>query len=114
HVRITPFRSSVDEGAYLIVANDAFAGHPESSAWTRATFAERATRPWFDPGSGRSAVRRCGSSRCDAVFPGRCLPGRSLSRPARHRDEREVDRSTGDRVKMVFIQRAGGDIRWMW
>ncbi|MBU1494720.1 MAG: mycothiol synthase [Actinobacteria bacterium] len=47
-VRITPFRFPVDEGAYLVVANDAFAGHPESSGWTRATFAERAARPWFD------------------------------------------------------------------
>jgi len=49
-VRITPFRMAVDEGAYLIVANDAFADHPESSAWTRETFDERAGRPWFDPG----------------------------------------------------------------
>jgi len=47
-IRIAPFRLSLDEGAYLIVANDAFAGHPESSGWSMATFAERAARPWFD------------------------------------------------------------------
>ncbi len=47
-VRIVPFRRKVDESAYLLVANEAFAGHPESSGWTRATFEERAARPWFD------------------------------------------------------------------
>jgi mycothiol synthase len=48
-VRIVAFRRGIDEGAYLIVANDAFSDHPESSAWTRATFDERAVRSWFDP-----------------------------------------------------------------
>ena len=47
-IRIAPFRMPVDVGAYLIVANDAFADHPESSAWTRATFIERCGRSWFD------------------------------------------------------------------
>ncbi len=47
-VRVVAWRPDADEGAYLVVANDAFAGHPESGGWTRATFAERASRPWFD------------------------------------------------------------------
>lgn len=46
--RIVPFRRGVDEPAYLLVANEAFAGHPESGGWTRATFEQRAARPWFD------------------------------------------------------------------
>ena len=48
-VRIVPFRPGADEGAYLIVSNDAFAGHPESGAWDRSVFAERTGRSWFDP-----------------------------------------------------------------
>ena len=48
-VRIVPFRPGADEGAYLVVSNDAFAGHPESGAWDRGVFADRAGRPWFDP-----------------------------------------------------------------
>jgi len=48
-VRVVPFRSGADDGAYLIVSNDAFAGHPESGAWDSGVFAERAGRPWFDP-----------------------------------------------------------------
>lgn len=47
-VRVTPYRPGLDEGAYLIVANDAFSAHPESSRWTRETFDRRAARPWFD------------------------------------------------------------------
>lgn len=48
-IRVARFRRGVDEGAYLVVANDAFRGHPESGAWTRETFEERAARDWFDP-----------------------------------------------------------------
>ena len=48
--RIVAFRPGIDEGAYLIVSNEAFEGHPESGGWHRDTFAERAGRPWFDPG----------------------------------------------------------------
>jgi len=48
--RIVSFRPGVDEGAYLIVSNEAFEGHPESGGWDLGTFAERAGRPWFDPG----------------------------------------------------------------
>lgn len=47
--RIVPFRPGIDEGAYLIVSNDAFEGHPESGGWDRGAFADRAGRPWFDP-----------------------------------------------------------------
>ncbi len=49
-VQIVPFRPGMDEGAYLIVSNDAFEGHPESGGWDRGVFADRAGRPWFDPG----------------------------------------------------------------
>ncbi|MCJ7726530.1 MAG: GNAT family N-acetyltransferase [Acidimicrobiia bacterium] len=49
-VRIVPFVLPSDIEAYLAVANEAFRHHPESSAWTRETFDERAGRRWFDPG----------------------------------------------------------------
>jgi mycothiol synthase len=48
-VRITRFRQGVDEGAFLLVSNEAFADHPDSSGWDRAVLEERMSREWFDP-----------------------------------------------------------------
>lgn len=38
-----------DLDAWIAANNDAFAGHLEQGVWTRATFAERSSAPWFDP-----------------------------------------------------------------
>lgn len=47
--RIVAFRRDVDEHAYLIVSNEAFAGHPDSGGWDLAVLRERMGRSWFDP-----------------------------------------------------------------
>lgn len=47
--RIVPLRFGVDESAYLLVSNEAFAGHPDSGGWDLEVLAERAARDWFDP-----------------------------------------------------------------
>jgi mycothiol synthase len=47
--RIVRFRPGVDEGAYLMVNNEAFAADPDSGAWDRTVLTERMSRPWFDP-----------------------------------------------------------------
>jgi mycothiol synthase len=48
--RIVPFRPERDEPAYLLVSNEAFAGHPDSGGWDREALEERMSRRWFDPG----------------------------------------------------------------
>ena len=48
-VVIRTFRPGQDEDAVLAVNAEAFAGHPEQGAMTRADFDERMAEPWFDP-----------------------------------------------------------------
>jgi mycothiol synthase len=48
--RIARFRPGADEDAYLLVSNEAFAGHPDTGGWDRAVLADRMGREWFDPG----------------------------------------------------------------
>ncbi len=47
-VRVQPFRSGVDEEAWLAANNAAFDGHPENGAWTVADVVERQSRDWFE------------------------------------------------------------------
>lgn len=54
-VVVRPFRTGVDEEAWLAVNNAAFAGHPENGSWTRDTLADRMARPWFHPEALRMA-----------------------------------------------------------
>ncbi len=47
-VRIAAFRPGVDEDAWLVANNAAFAGHPENGGWTRREILEREHRDWFE------------------------------------------------------------------
>jgi mycothiol synthase len=48
-VVLRSFRPAQDEDAVLAVNAEAFAGHPEQGAMTRADLDERMAEPWFDP-----------------------------------------------------------------
>jgi len=43
-----PFRTGVDEKAWLFANNREFAGHPEQGQWDLPTLLEREHEPWFD------------------------------------------------------------------
>jgi mycothiol synthase len=42
------FRPGLDEDAWLLTNNRAFAGHPEQGGWDRPTLEAREREPWFD------------------------------------------------------------------
>jgi mycothiol synthase len=48
-IEVRPYRGPRDDDAFLAVNNAAFEGHPENGGWTRADFAERRQRDWFEP-----------------------------------------------------------------
>lgn len=47
-VVVRPFRPGQDEDAFLALNAEAFAGHPEQGAMTRADLDQRMAEPWFD------------------------------------------------------------------
>lgn len=47
-VALRPFRIGVDEHAWLVVNNAAFATHGEQGGWDLATLQQREREPWFD------------------------------------------------------------------
>ncbi|MGH8958609.1 MAG: mycothiol synthase [Acidimicrobiia bacterium] len=49
NIEVSSFRPGHDEEALLRLNNQAFVGHPENGAWTRAELALRMERDWFDP-----------------------------------------------------------------
>ena len=48
-VTVRTFRVGHDEDSWLAINRQAFAGHPEQGAWTRADLDLREREPWFDP-----------------------------------------------------------------
>jgi mycothiol synthase len=46
---LRPFRRGVDEEAWLLTNNAAFADHPENGAWTRSILEDRLRQDWFEP-----------------------------------------------------------------
>jgi len=48
-VTTRPFRPGADEGAWLVVNNRAFAGHPEQGHWDLDALLDRESEPWFRP-----------------------------------------------------------------
>ena len=47
-VVVRPFRPGADEESFLALNAEAFAGHPEQGAMTRADLDQRMAEPWFD------------------------------------------------------------------
>lgn len=45
---VSTFRMGVDERAWLLANNAAFAGHPENGSMTRRDLEHRIAQPWFD------------------------------------------------------------------
>jgi mycothiol synthase len=54
-VEVAAFRPGLDEPAWLIVNNAAFAGHPENGEWTLDVLEDREQQGWFDPEGFRMA-----------------------------------------------------------
>jgi mycothiol synthase len=48
-VRLRSFRPGLDEDAWVVTNNRAFATHPEQGQWTKDMLVDREREPWFDP-----------------------------------------------------------------
>ncbi len=48
-IAVRAFRPGLDEAAWLVANNRAFADHPEQGGWDTATITARELAPWFDP-----------------------------------------------------------------
>ena len=66
-VVVRPFVPGADEEAFLALNAEAFAGHPEQGAMTRADLDQRMAEPWFDPAGFFVAEARSGAAGGDLL-----------------------------------------------
>jgi mycothiol synthase len=74
-VAVRTFRPGIDEEPFLALNAEAFAGHPEQGAMTRADLDQRMAEPWFDAAGFFVAERAGGGQDAEKQPAGRAPEG---------------------------------------